>query len=89
MAPFTAKTYSAATGQTSPPQHCNLFDAMTPDIAALAEIGQTIPPQRHNVKDAAMTENAVVAENAGCVGRVCSRGTISQARSLQATSNSG
>ena len=81
MAPFTAKTYYAATGQTLPAQHRNLLDAVTPDIAALAETGQTIPPQRYNPNDAAMTDVVVAAENAGCVGRVCSRGSISQATS--------
>ena len=81
MAPSTAKTYYAATGQTLPAQHRDLFDAATPDIAALAETGQTIPPQRYSPNDAAITDVAVVAENAGCVGRVCSRGSISQATS--------
>ena len=84
MAPSTAKTHCAATGQTSQPQHRNLPDAATPDTAALAKTGQKTPPQRHNVNSAATTDNAVVAEHAACVGRVCSQGSsISQARSAQ------
>ena len=89
MAPFTAKTSYAATGQTLPAQHRDLFDTVTPDITALAETGQTIPPQRYNPNDASMTDVAVVAENAGCVGRVCSRGSMSQTRSAQSSSDSG
>ena len=89
MAPFTAQTYYAATEQKFPPQHHNILDEVTRDIAALVETGQTIPPQRYHTNDAAMTDVAVVAENAGYVGRVCSRESTSQPRSAQATLDAG
>lgn len=88
MPPFTAKTYNATTGQSLSLEHDNLPDAVTPDIDALAKTGQTILPQR-SPNDATMSNIAVLAKNAGCVGRVCSRGSISQARSARVTSDSG
>ena len=85
MAPFTAQTYYAATEQKFPSQHHNLLDVVTSDIAALVETGQTIPFQRYNPNDAAMTDVTVVTDTAGYLGRVCSRVSISQPRSAQAT----
>ena len=62
MAPFAARTYYAATGQTLPQQHRNLFNAVTPDIAALAEIEQTLPSQLHIINDLGMIDAAALAE---------------------------
>ena len=90
MSPDTANTEFAATGQTLPSQpHIPSNLAMT-DVATLAEFGQTLPPQTHNFIDPAKTDVSALAEvDAGCVGRVCSQGSISQAPSAPATSKFG
>ena len=80
----------AEIGQTLPSQLHNPIDFTMTDFAALAETGQALPPQRHDFIDPAKTDVAELAEvDAGCVGRVCSQGSISQAPSAQETSYLG
>lgn len=79
----------AESGQTIPSQLHNP-DLTMIDLAALAEVGQALPPQTYNFIDSAKTDVAELAEvDAGCVGRVCSQGSISQAPSAQDSSYLG
>lgn len=90
MVPDTANTDFAGTEHTLRFQQVNFHDLEMADVAALAEAGQALPPQTYNFIDSAKTDVAELAEvDAGCVGRVCSQGSISQAPSAQGFSYLG
>lgn len=90
MVPDTANTDFAGTEHTLRFQQLNSDDLEMADVAALAEVGQTLPPQTYNFIDSAKTDVAELAEvDAGCVGRVCSQGSISQVPSAQGSSYLG